>query len=406
MKYLLILADGMADYPIPELNNKTPLQYANTPFIDNLAKNSIIGNVKTIPEGFMPGSDVANLSVMGYDPKIYYTGRSPLEAISMGVKLSDNDLAIRCNLVTLSDEENYAHKKMLDYSAGEISTRDANELINTLQKELGDNLFAFHPGISYRHLTVWKRGYDKEVVLTPPHDISDQLITDYLPAGLDGSMLLDLMVKSEQILKDHPINIKRKNEGLNPANSIWFWGEGQTPSLTPFKDKYNLTGSVVAAVDLVKGIGISAGLKAVEVEGATGSIETNFTGKAEAAINELKSGQDFVYIHIESPDEAGHQGSLEKKIWAIEQIDKQVVGLVCSKLEEFDDIRILLLPDHPTPLSVKTHTSDPVPFMLFDKNQPVKNELGTYDEETAAKGVFINSGYELMEMFVNVRREG
>lgn len=406
MKYLLILADGMADYPIPELNNKTPLQYANTPFIDNLAKNSIIGKVKTIPEGFMPGSDVANLSVLGYDPQIYYTGRSPLEAISMGVKLSDTDLALRCNLVTLSDEENYAHKKMLDYSAGEISTGEASELINALQKELGNDSFAFHPGISYRHLTVWKKGCDKKVVLTPPHDISERFITDYLPTGLDGSMLLDLMVRSEQILKDHPINTKRKNEGLNPANSVWFWGEGQTPSLTPFKDKYNLTGSVVAAVDLVKGIGISAGLKAVEVEGATGGIETNFIGKAEAALNELKRGQDFVYLHIESPDEAGHQGSLEKKIWAIEQIDKHVLGLIYSKLEEFDNIRILLLPDHPTPLSVRTHTSDPVPFMLFDKNHPVKNELGSYDEETADKGVFINNGYELMEMFVNVRREG
>lgn len=406
MKYLLILADGMADYPIPELNNKTPLQYANTPYIDSLARTSVIGNVKTIPEGFSPGSDVANLSVMGYDPQIYYTGRSPLEAISMGVKLSPTDLALRCNLVTLSDEDNYGDKKMLDYSAGEISSEEARELINSLQNELGNDIFAFHPGISYRHLTLWKNGSDKDLKLTPPHDISDRVITDYLPAGSDGSVLLDLMIRSEQILKNHPVNINRIKAGLKPANSIWFWGQGQTPSLTPFKDKYNLTGSVVAAVDLVKGIGISAGLKAVEVEGATGSIETNFAGKAKAALDELKNGQDFVYLHIESPDEAGHQGSLEKKIWAIEQIDKLVVGQVCSELGAFDDIRILILPDHPTPLSVKTHTSDPVPFMLFDKNRPVNNALGTYDEETAGKGIFINSGYELMDMFVNVRREG
>ena len=400
MKYLLILADGMADYPIPELNNKTPLQYANTPFIDSLAPRSLVGKVKTIPAGFMPGSDVANLSVMGYDPQKYYTGRSPLEAISMGVKLSATDLALRCNLVTLSDDEDYADKTMLDYSAGEISTKDAAVLINTLQSELGNIDFAFHPGISYRHLTVWSKGANKEVVLTPPHDISDRLIRDYLPAGLDGEILREIMIKSEPILKNHPLNIKRINSGHNPANSIWFWGEGQSPSLPHFKAKYGLAGSVVAAVDLVKGIGISAGLNAVNVAGATGSIETNFAGKAAAALKELKNGQDFVYLHIESPDEAGHQGSLEKKIWAIEQIDKEVVSLVIDQLDQFDDIRILLLPDHPTPLSVKTHTSDPVPFMLFDKNKPVANESGSYNEEAAAQGMFVGSGYELMDMFI------
>ncbi|HZK44292.1 MAG TPA: cofactor-independent phosphoglycerate mutase [Syntrophomonadaceae bacterium] len=400
MKYLLILSDGMSDYPIAELDNCTPLEYAHTPFMDNLAKKSTIGNVQTIPAGFPPGSDVANLSVMGYDPTKYYTGRSPLEALSMGVELADNELAVRCNLVTLSDEENYQDKTMLDYSAGEISTEESSLLINRLRNELGNILLTFYAGISYRHLVVWNNENDNDLVLTPPHDISDRLIKEYLPKGADSWMFLELMVASEKILKNHPINIKRINEGKNPANSIWLWGEGRRPSLPQFRYKYGLSGSVVAAVDLVKGIGISAGLKPVSVEGGTGGIETNFSGKAQAALDELKNGQDFVYLHIESPDEAGHQGNLEKKIWAIEQVDKEVVGLVTSQLDEFEDLRILLLPDHPTPLSLKTHTSDPVPFMLFDKNNIVDNELGDYNEKSGAKGVFIDSGYKLMDMFI------
>lgn len=400
MKYLLILADGSSDYPIPELNHTTPLEYAKTPFIDALAAKSIIGQVKTVPAGFAPGSDVANLSVMGYDPQKYYTGRSPLEAVSMGVELSNSDLTLRCNLVTLSAEDNYTDKKMLDYSAGEISTADAAILIEAVQAELGSYDFAFHPGISYRHLTVWTNGSSRDLTLTPPHDISDRLIQDYLPSGPDGEMLKNMMIKSEKILKNHPINIKRLEDGQNPANSIWFWGEGRKPSLPSFKDKYNLSGSIVAAVDLMKGIGISAGLKVVTVEGATGGIETNFAGKAKAALDELKKGQDFVYLHIESPDEAGHQGSIEKKIWAIEKIDAEVISLVYSSLDEFDDLRVLLLPDHPTPLSLKTHTSDPVPFMLFDKNKEVVNNLGGYNEETAKKGPFVDSGPQLMDMFI------
>ncbi len=400
MKYLLILADGSADYPIPELNHKTPLQYAQTPFIDKLASHSIIGKVKTVPDGFAPGSDVANLSVMGYDPEKYYTGRSPLEAVSMGVKLSNSDLALRCNLVTLSEADNYADKKMLDYSAGEISTSEAAILIKAVQEELGNDYLAFHPGISYRHLTVWVKGSTKDLVLTPPHDISDRLIKDYLPTGQDGELLKDMMIKSHKILKNHPLNITRIENGHRPANSIWFWGEGRKPVLPSFKEKYNISGSIVAAVDLMKGIGISAGLSVVNVDGATGGIETNFAGKARAALNELKNGQDFVYLHIESPDEAGHQGSLEKKIWAIEKIDKEVVGLVCSELDKFEEIRILLLPDHPTPLSLKTHTADPVPFMFFDKKHTVVNELGRYDEETAAQGILVEKGHQLMDMFI------
>ena len=400
MKYLLILADGMADYPILELDNKTPLEFANTPYMDKLAENALIGNVKTIPDNFPPGSDVANLSVMGFEPSIYYTGRSPLEAISMGVRLSDSDLAIRCNLVTLSSADKYHNRIMLDYSAGEITNEEANTLINDIQNELGKNIFNFYAGISYRNLAVWSEGVNNQLRLTPPHDILDKQITSYIPNGDNSDLLLDLMVKSNEILENHPVNIKRKAAGKNPANSIWLWGEGHNPALPSFKEKYNINGSVVAAVDLVKGIGISAGLKSITVAGATGAIETNFAGKAQAALDELQNGQDFVYLHIESPDEAGHQGNMAKKIWAIEQIDKEVLGLIYSKIDNFAEIRILLLPDHPTPISVRTHTADPVPFILYDKNNLVNNKLGLYNEKTASEGIFLDSGSRLMDMFI------
>ncbi|MDD3890649.1 MAG: cofactor-independent phosphoglycerate mutase [Syntrophomonadaceae bacterium] len=400
MKYLLILADGMADYLIPELGNKTPLQVANTPNMDKLAKSALIGTVKTIPEGYPPGSDVANLSVMGYDPRTYYTGRSPLEAVSMGVALGDNDLALRCNLVTLSDEKNYQDKTMLDYSSGEISSDESGQLMAAINQELGNNELKFYAGVSYRHLLVWQNGSNRSFTLTPPHDISDRKVTDYLPAGKDGKVLLDLMVKSESILKNHPVNQARIKKGLRPATSIWFWGEGRKPSLNSFPAKYGLKGSVVAAVDLVKGLGICAGLKSVTVEGATGGIVTNFAGKARAALDELKAGQDFVYMHIESPDESGHQGELKTKIWSIEQVDKEVVGLVLSEMDEFEELRIMLLPDHPTPLSVRTHTSDPVPYLIYDKNHPVSSSTGKYDEQSALNGQAFGSGYELMDYFI------
>jgi len=400
MKYLIILADGMADYNIPELDGKTPLEYACTPNIDNLAQNALIGLVQTIPSGFPPGSDVANLSVMGYDPRRYYTGRSPLEAVSLGVDLADEDLALRCNLVTLSSESDYAQKRMLDYSSGEISTEESGILIAELQAKLGGGDFNFHAGISYRHLVIWENGSTKDITLTPPHDISDQLVEKYLPQGADGPSLLELMVKSEEILKNHPVNKKRIEKGQNPANSIWFWGEGRRPSLPIFKQKYGLNGSVVCAVDLVRGIGMCAGLNPVKVEGATGGVKTNFAGKARAALDELKRGQDFVYLHIESPDEAGHQGNLESKIWSIEQIDKEIVGLLLQELDDFDQIRAMLLPDHPTPLSTRTHSIDPVPFLIFDKNNPIKDAVGKYDEKHAAKGLFIAEGYELMDRFI------
>lgn len=400
MKYLLLLADGMADYKIDALGGKTPLQYAHTPNMDILAPNSCIGTVRTVPPGYPPGSDVANLAVMGYDPRRYYTGRSPLEAVSMGVHLAEQDLALRCNLVTLSDEANYADKTMLDYSAGEISSAESAQLMETVKNELSSKEFNFFAGISYRHLMVWKNGAGKTIELTPPHDISDRNIGTFLPQGTDGELLLQLMTASQACLANHPVNLARMEQGLAPANSLWFWGHGTRPALDSFTVKYQLKGSVVSAVDLVKGLGICAGLKPIEVAGATGGIITNFAGKARAALDELKNGQDFVYLHIESPDEAGHQGDLEAKIWAIEQIDSEVLGLIRSEMDDFNELRLLLMPDHPTPLAIKTHTGDPVPFMLFDKNHPVKSIIALYDEESAQPGIYIEDGYQLMDYFI------
>jgi 2,3-bisphosphoglycerate-independent phosphoglycerate mutase len=400
MKYLVILADGMADYAIEAIGHKTPLQYANTPNMDKMSQTSLIGMVQTIPEGFPPGSDVANLSVMGYDPQKFYTGRSPLEAVSMGVDLAQNDMAFRCNLVTLSDEPEYENKTMLDYSSGEISSAESAQLIDALQSELGNDVFRFYAGISYRSLLVWKNGINKSFELTPPHDISSLKISAYLPQGSDGAALLDLMQRSAIILKNHPVNEARRAKGLSPATSVWLWGQGSKPALDSFADKYKLNGSVVAAVDLVKGLGICAGLKPVTVPGATGGVVTDFAGKARAALDELKKGQDFVYMHIESPDEAGHQGKLETKIWSIEQVDKLVVGQVLNEIDGFDELRIMLLPDHRTPIAVRTHTTEPVPYMIFDKNQPYPESVGKYDEEAAAKGRFFPDCTMLMDYFI------
>lgn len=400
MKYLLVLTDGMADYKISELGHKTPLQYAKTPNLDKLAAVSEMGTVQTVPRNYPPGSDVANLSVMGYDPRVFYTGRSPLEAVSLGVELGPQDLALRCNLVTLSNETAYPDKTMLDYSSGEITSEESAQLMAALKNELNNDTFNFYPGISYRHLVVWRNGLGKSLKLTPPHDISGRVVGDYLPAGADSSPLLELMTKSEAILQANPVNQARREKGLNPATSVWLWGEGSKPALSSFKDKYGLKGSVVCAVDLVKGLGLCAGLTPVKVEGATGGIVTNFAGKARAALDELQRGQDFVYLHIESPDEAGHQGELEKKIWAIEQIDKEVIGLLLSELDKLEDLRVLVMPDHPTPLTVRTHTSDPVPFLLFDKNNPAASAGASFDEDTALSGRFFDSGPELMDYFI------
>lgn len=399
MKYVVLLGDGMADGKVAELGGKTPLQYANTPNMDFLAAGGEMGTVRTIPEGFPPGSDVANLSVMGYNPEEYYTGRSPLEAVSMGIELGDNDVAFRCNLVTLSEEGRYEEKAMVDYSSDEITTPEAGELIGEVNARLGGDEMRFYAGISYRHLLVWQGG-PAGGELTPPHDISGRVIIRYLPKGDGGETLLDIMKESNKFLPGHPVNRKRAGAGLRPANSVWFWGQGKKPALPKFHDKYRLTGSVISAVDLIKGIGLCAGLDVVEVEGATGNIHTNFRGKALAALDELKKGKDFVYIHVEAPDEAGHRGELKNKVKAIEEVDK-MLGLLLDGLNQFDTYKIMLLPDHPTPMSTRTHSSNPVPFAIYTKGQDNKNENATYDEEAAVKsGFVILAGHELMDYFI------
>jgi len=402
MKYAIILGDGMADYPIEQLDNKTPLQYAKTPTMDLLAQKGELGIVKTVPDDLAPGSDVANLAVMGYDPHKYYTGRSPLEAVSMGVELSDTDVTFRCNLVTLSDDEPYEYKTMIDYSSDEISTEEAHILMEDVNKHLRTDRISFYPGISYRHLMVWNNG-PHNFSLTPPHDILEKNIADYLPKGTNSNIILELMKRSNEFLKNHPVNLNRIEDGLKPANSIWIWGEGKKPSLSGFYDKYGLKGSVISAVDLIKGIGLCAGLRSVNVEGATGNIHTNFIGKAKAAIHELKSGQDFVYVHIEAPDECGHRNEMENKIKSIEFIDQQVVKVIKDELDNMkEDYSIMILPDHPTPLKLRTHTSEPVPFLIYRSNKQQNNSYSSYDELTAKQtGLVFNEGYKLMDYFIS-----
>jgi len=401
MKYVVVLGDGMADYPVPELGNRTPLQCAKKPNIDFLASFGEAGMVRTIPDGVPPGSDVANLSVMGYDPKKYYTGRSPFEAISMGVDLLSSDLAFRCNLVTLDVEKDYESATMVDYSSDEISTEEAALLIKDINNHLATEDISFYPGVSYRHCMVWKNGKG-ERKLSPPHDILERKITEYLPAGDGSEMLLSMMEKSYEILKNHPVNLDRIKRGLRPANSIWLWGEGKKPVIPGFSEKYGITGSVVCAVDLIKGIGICAGLESVNVSGATGNIHTNFKGKAQAALNELEKGKDFVYIHVEAPDECGHRHEIENKVKSIEYIDEQLVGTLLEGLEKYDDYRIMILPDHPTPLALRTHTSDPVPYVIYAKTRKKPSKITCFDEfEPKKTGIFIEDGYTLMDRFIH-----
>ncbi len=401
MKYIVILGDGMADYAVDEFGGKTVLDVANKPNIDFMSKNGELGTVKTVLDGMKPGSDVANLSVMGYDTTKCYTGRSPLEAASIGVDLKDTDVTFRTNLVTLSDEAEYENKTMLDYSAGEISTEEAKELVEAVEKELHTEYAHFFAGVSYRHLLVWANG-STNVSLTPPHDISDKKITDYLPKGDNSEELLSLMKKSEEILKNHPINKKRIEAGKNPATSIWVWGEGSKPQLENFYEKYNLKASVISAVDLIKGIAKCADMKSIDVEGATGNWDTNFDGKAQAALDTLlKDGADFVYVHMEAPDECGHQGNAEKKKLSVELIDEKVVGFLKTKLEEAGvDYKMLILPDHPTPIKLKTHVSDPVPYIIYDSRKEEGSGL-TYNEENAkSTGIYIDKGHNLMKHFI------
>ncbi len=398
MKYIVVLGDGMADYPIPALANKTPLQAANKPTIDSLAKHAQVGLCQTVPEGFKPGSDVANLSVMGYDPHECYTGRSPLEAVSIGIDLKDTNVTLRCNLVTLSDEPRYEDKTMIDYSAGEISTAEAEELISYLKKHFDNEKFTLYAGVSYRHCLVVDHGRTGHE-LTPPHDITGKPVKGHLPQGPDAKLYLDMMKRSAELLKNHPVNQARIAAGKNPANSVWFWGEGTKPKLANFEQKFGKKGAVISAVDLVKGIGILAGMKIIDVPGATGNYDTNFAGKAQAAFNELNHGTDFVYIHMEAPDECGHQGDIAHKIYSIEQISETVVKPLIEGLREAGEaFRILICPDHPTPISVRTHVSDPVPYLLYSSDEKYSSDVLSYDELSAKNtGIFVKQGWELMK---------
>lgn len=402
MKYLIVLYDGMADYPVPQFDGKTPMMMAKKPVFDSLAQRATVGLVRTVAPGLKPGSDVANLSVLGYDPKLYYTGRSPLEAVSMGVQMADTDIALRCNLVTLSDEENYADKTMVDYCAGDISTEEAAQLIAAVQEGLGDDVFSFYPGVSYRHCLIWKNGTTDLGNMTPPHDISGRVVGEYLSRSENAAQLLDLMKKSVEILKDHPVNQARVAAGKRPATSIWLWGEGKKPILSPFEALYGVKGSIISAVDLLKGIAISAGMNAPDVAGATGYIDTNYAGKVAAAISEWENGSDLVYLHFEGPDECGHRGEPENKVKCIELIDEQVLIPLIEKLDSTgEDYKIMILPDHPTPIVTGTHASDPVPFLIYEKGREIESGVTSIDEETAkTTGVFVEKGHELMKIFL------
>ena len=394
MKYIVILCDGMADEPLESLGGRTPLEAARTPGMDRLAGKSEIGMVRTVPEGMAPGSDTANLSVIGYDPRKYYSGRSPLEALSIGADMADDDVSFRCNLVTLSEnEEKYEDRHILDHSSGEISTAEAAELMEALKTGLQREGYAFYTGISYRHLLIQSKG--KVVDLTAPHDILTKRIGEYLPGD---PVLREMMVKSYDILKDHPVNIKRREQGKNPANSAWFWGAGTRPALLSFEKKNGVKGAMISAVDLLKGIAVGAEMDNITVEGANGGLDTNYAGKGQAAVKALiRDGYDFVYVHIEAPDEMGHQGSAENKILAIERIDEKIICPVVQAFQEAGtDFRMLILPDHPTPVRVRTHTGDPVPYLLYDSTENV-NGPDTYSEKTGAQtGIYVAEGYTLL----------
>ncbi len=402
MKYVVLLCDGMADLPNPVLDNKTPMEKSITPNMDMLAKKSTLGLAKTVADNMKPGSDVANLSVLGYNPEVYYTGRSPLEAGSIGIDMLDTDISFRCNLVTVSDEENYADKTLIDYCADDISTEEAKILVDFLAENFNDDIFSLYSGVSYRHCLIQHNGTLEVGELTPPHDITGKPIKTHLSTHKNAATLIEMMAKSYELLKNHPVNIARMEKGLRPANSMWFWGEGKRASLDSFQELYGLKGSMISAVDLLKGIGKFANMSVVNVDGATGYIDTNFSGKAKAAISELENGNDFVYIHVEAPDECGHRGEHDNKVKSLEIIDKLILGEILPVLEKYDDFKIMILPDHPTPLAIKTHTNDPVPFLIYHKNNPVAG-ADVFTEKTASEtGVYLEKGYEIMRYFINL----
>lgn len=398
MKYIIVLGDGMADYHSGPLGNSTPLELAKKPNIDFLASKAVAGLIKTIPDGMKPASDVANLSVLGYDPSVCYTGRSPLEALSMGINMTDTDIAIRTNLVTLTGDGELEDMVMADYSAGEISTEEAAGLLAEVQKQLGNSRLSFYSGVSYRHCLIDREG-DLNTVFTPPHDISDKKVAEYLPKGNSSAVFVDMIRKSVGILRAHPINRKRIAAGKRPASAIWFWGAGTKPRLTPFYEKYKLNGAVISAVDLLKGIAVGAGMKNYSVEGATGNIDTNFRGKAKAVIQALDEGNDFVYLHIEAPDECGHRGEAANKILAIEKID-EVVGYIYKTLSDRnEDFVLAVLPDHATPLCLKTHVADPVPYLVYCSTNAAYG-IPKYTEKDAEHGFRLHTGAELIKLML------
>lgn len=399
MKYVVVLGDGMADRPLEELQGKTPLEYAKTPTMDELAAMGEIGTVHTIPEGMSPGSDTANLSVLGYSPRKYYSGRSPLEALSIGVDMKPTDVSLRCNIVTVSEEEeNYEDKTIIDHSSDEISTEDAAVLLEAVRKELETDIYKFYVGTSYRHLLIWEKG--EVVELTPPHDVLGQKIGQYLPKD---AALKEMMKKSYDILVNHPINVERKKKGLNPANSCWFWGAGTRPALSSFEEKMHMRGAMISAVDLLKGIAVGASMKNIFVEGANGGLHTNYEGKAQAAVDVLtKDDYDFVYVHVEAPDEMGHQGSVEKKVQAIENLDGKVIAPIKAGLEAAGvDFKMLVMPDHPTPICLRTHTSDDVPYLIYDSTKKQQHDWKYNEREAADSQFHIAEGHKMIEYFIS-----
>jgi 2,3-bisphosphoglycerate-independent phosphoglycerate mutase len=398
MKYAVLLCDGMADVPVPALGGKTPMEAADIPHMDTLFQTALAGLATTVPENYPAGSDVANLSVFGYAPETYYTGRSPLEAVSMGLTMRDGEAALRCNLVTLGGEGPLASRTMEDYSAGEISTGEARVLMTEVAAALDGPDWSFHGGISYRHCMLWMNG-PLDIRLTPPHDISGQPIVDFLPKGPGAAIVQSLIAKSMDVLANHPVNLARVAAGKNPANAIWLWGQGSKPSLPLFTSLYGLRGAVISAVDLIKGIGLAAGLISIDVPGATGNYHTNYRGKADAALRVLREAADFVYIHVEAPDECGHQGQVDQKRDSLSRIDAELLAPLLQGLRDMGDFRLLIMPDHPTPLHLRTHTREPVPFLLYDsrRDQSVPGQAGRFSEATArATGLYLPKADRLM----------
>ncbi len=400
MKYLVLIPDGMADEKIAELGNLTPMEKASKPVCDSLAKKAFVGTVSNVPEGMVPESDTANLAILSYDPKIYSKGRSPLEAVSMGIEMQPDETAYRCNVVTLSEEEDYESRTMIDHSADEITTAEADLLIKALDEKLGNEERKFYTGVSYRHCLIIKNGNDKYPFMRP-HDILGRPIREYLPSGAEGEYFLNLMKESQKILEHHPVNENRRRRGLRPANSAWFWSPGKKPALPSFKEKWGLNGAVISAVDLIKGIGLCAGMKSIDVEGATGNVHTNFSGKADAAINAFRDGYDYVYVHVEAPDECGHRAETDNKVLSVEKIDSLILAPVLKYLEETGEpFKIMILPDHPTPIRIRTHSIDPVPFMIYSSEKEYSG-VETFTEATAAaKNTYIENGFTLMDLLM------